>query len=215
MSAAIINLAYLLAVALFILGLKGLSHPRTAVRGNQMGATGMLIAIVATLLDRQIVSYEWIIVGLVVGALIGAVMALRVQMTAMPQMVAILNGFGGAASALVAGASVVESALPEAKLPAPLMQLTIAAAASGLIGAVTFWGSLVAFAKLQGLVGDNPLRVGFLHYVNGALLLVAIGLGVLLTLNPMQLGYYWALLGVASIVGLLLVIPLAARICLW
>lgn len=208
MSAAIINLAYLLAVALFILGLKGLSHPRTAVRGNQMGATGMLIAIIATLLDRQIVSYEWIIVGLVVGALIGAVMALRVQMTAMPQMVAILNGFGGAASALVAGASVVESALPEAKLPAPLMQLTIAAAASGLIGAVTFWGSLVAFAKLQGLVGDNPLRVGFLHYVNGALLLVAIGLGVLLTLNPMQLGYYWALLGVASIVGLLLVIPI-------
>ncbi len=208
MSAAIINLAYLLAVALFILGLKGLSHPRTAVRGNQMGATGMLIAIVATLLDRQIVSYEWIIVGLVVGALIGAVMALRVQMTAMPQMVAILNGFGGAASALVAGASVVESALPEAKLPAPLMQLTIAAAASGLIGAVTFWGSLVAFAKLQGLVGDNPLRVGFLHYVNGALLLVAIGLGVLLTLNPMQLGYYWALLVVASIVGLLLVIPI-------
>jgi len=208
MSAAIINLAYLLAVALFILGLKGLSHPRTAVRGNQMGATGMLIAIIATLLDRQIVSYEWIIVGLVVGALIGAVMALRVQMTAMPQMVAILNGFGGAASALVAGASVVESALPEAKLPAPLMQVTIAAAASGLIGAVTFWGSLVAFAKLQGLVGDNPLRVGFLHYVNGALLLVAIGLGVLLTLNPMQLGYYWALLVVASIVGLLLVIPI-------
>lgn len=208
MSAAIINLAYLLAVALFILGLKGLSHPRTAVRGNQMGATGMLIAIVATLLDRQIISYEWIIVGLAIGALIGAVMALRVQMTAMPQMVAILNGFGGAASALVAGASVVESALPEAKLPAPLVQLTIAAAASGLIGAVTFWGSLVAFAKLQGLVGDNPLRVGFLHYVNGALLLVAIGLGVLLTLNPTQLGYYWALLVVASIVGLLLVIPI-------
>lgn len=205
---AIINLAYLLAVALFIFGLKGLSHPRTAVRGNLMGATGMLIAIVATLLDRQILSYEWIIAGLVVGSLIGAVMAQRVAMTAMPQMVALLNGFGGAASALVAGASLVESTLPEAKLPAPLTQLAIAAAASGLIGAVTFWGSLVAFAKLQGLVSENPLQVTFLHYINGVLLLGAIGLGVLLALNPVQLGYYWALLAVASLVGLLLVIPI-------
>ncbi|MCS7273193.1 MAG: NAD(P)(+) transhydrogenase (Re/Si-specific) subunit beta [Fimbriimonadales bacterium] len=205
---AIINLAYLLAVALFIFGLKGLSHPRTAVRGNLMGATGMLIAIVATLLDRQILSYEWIIAGLVVGSLIGAVMAQRVAMTAMPQMVALLNGFGGAASALVAGASLVESTLPEAKLPAPLTQLVIAAAASGLIGALTFWGSLVAFAKLQGLVSENPLQVTFLHYINGVLLLGAIGLGVLLALNPVQLGYYWALLAVASLVGLLLVIPI-------
>ena len=149
MSAAIINLAYLLAVALFVLGLKGLSHPRTAVRGNRLGATGMLIAIVATLLDRQILSYEWILLGIVVGALVGAVMALRVPMTAMPQMVAVLNGFGGAASALVAGASVVESALPDVQLGVPLAQLTAAAGASGIIGAVTFWGSLVAFAKLQ------------------------------------------------------------------
>jgi NAD(P) transhydrogenase subunit beta len=208
MSAAIINLAYLLAVALFVLGLKGLSHPRTAVRGNRLGATGMLIAIVATLLDRQILSYEWILVGLVVGALVGAVMALRVPMTAMPQMVAVLNGFGGAASALVAGASVVESALPNVQLGVPLAQLTAAAAASGIIGAVTFWGSMVAFAKLQGIIGDNPLQVSFLHYLNGALLLVAIGLGVMLTLNPTTLGYYWALLAVASVVGLLLVIPI-------
>jgi NAD(P) transhydrogenase subunit beta len=208
MSAAIINLAYLLAVALFVLGLKGLSHPRTAVRGNRLGATGMLIAIVATLLDRQILSYEWILLGVVVGALVGSVMALRVPMTAMPQMVAVLNGFGGAASALVAGASVVESALPNAQLGVPLAQLTAAAAASGIIGAVTFWGSLVAFAKLQGLVSDNPLQVGFLHYINGALLLTAIGLGGMLVLNPTTLGYYWALLAVASLVGLLLVIPI-------
>ena len=208
MSAAIINLAYLLAVALFVLGLKGLSHPRTAVRGNRLGATGMLIAIVATLLDRQILSYEWILLGIVVGALVGAVMALRVPMTAMPQMVAVLNGFGGAASALVAGASVVESALPNVQLGVPLAQLTAAASASGIIGAVTFWGSMVAFAKLQGIVGDNPLQVPFLHYINGALLVVAIALGVMLVLNPTTLGYYWALLAVASVVGLLLVIPI-------
>lgn len=203
-----INLAYLLAVALFILGLKGLSHPRTAVRGNQMGALGMLIAIVATLFDRQILSFEWILLGVIVGALVGAVMALRVPMTAMPQMVAILNGFGGAASALVAGASIVESTLPEAKIPAPLMQMIPAAAASGIIGAVTFWGSLVAFAKLQGIINENPLQVGFLHYINGGLLLGAVALSVLLTLNPTQLSYYWAILVIASLVGLLLVIPI-------
>jgi len=90
----------------------------------------------------------------------------------------------------------------------PLAQLTAAASASGIIGAVTFWGSLVAFAKLQGIIGDNPLQVPFLHYINGALLLVAIALGVMLTLNPTTLGYYWALLAVASLVGLLLVIPI-------
>ncbi|MCS6924160.1 MAG: NAD(P)(+) transhydrogenase (Re/Si-specific) subunit beta [Fimbriimonadales bacterium] len=208
MSAAIINLAYLLAVALFILGLKGLSHPRTAVRGNLLGATGMLIAVVATLLDQQILSFEWVLGGMALGALIGAVMAQRVAMTAMPQMVAILNGFGGAASALVAGASVVESTLPEAQLGVPMVQLAAAAAASGIIGAVTFWGSLVAFAKLQGLVSENPLQIRFLHYINGVLLLVAVGLGVLLALNPTELNYYWALLVVASLVGLLLVIPI-------
>ncbi len=208
MSAALINLAYLLAVVLFIVGLKGLSHPRTAVRGNQLGALGMFIAIVATLLDRQILSFEWIVLGMVVGALVGTVMALRVPMTAMPQMVAILNGFGGAASALVAGASIVESALPEVTPPAPLSQLMPAAAASGIIGAVTFWGSLIAFAKLQGLISENPLQVSFLHYINGVLLLAAVVLSVMLSLNPTQLGYYWAILAIASVVGLLLVIPI-------
>lgn len=208
MGEAFINLAYLLAAVLFILGLKGLSHPRTAVRGNQMGALGMLIAIVATLLHQQIIRYELIILGLVVGALVGLVMALRVQMTAMPQMVALLNGFGGIASALVAGASLFESALPEVKLPVPLLQLTAATAASGIIGAVTFWGSLVAFAKLQGLVSDNPLQVSFLHYLNGLLLLGAVGVGVYLTLNPSAVGAYWVLVVIASVVGLLLVMPI-------
>lgn len=208
MAEAIINVAYLLAAVLFILGLKGLSHPRTAVRGNQMGALGMLIAIVATLLHQQIIRYELIIIGLVVGALIGLLMATRVQMTAMPQMVALLNGFGGIASALVAGASLFESVLPEAKLPVPLLQLTGATVVSGIIGAVTFWGSLVAFAKLQGLVSENPLQVSFLHYLNGFLLLCAVGVGVYLMLNPTAVGAYWILLAIASAVGLLLVIPI-------
>ncbi|MCX7686625.1 MAG: NAD(P)(+) transhydrogenase (Re/Si-specific) subunit beta [Fimbriimonadales bacterium] len=208
MGEAWINLAYLLAAVLFIVGLKGLAHPRTAVRGNQLGALGMLIAVVATLAHRQILSFELIIAGIVVGALVGAVLALKVPMTAMPQMVALLNGFGGGASALVAGASLVEANLPEVRASVPMLQLSLASAASGIIGAVTFWGSLVAFAKLQGIIGDNPIPIRSLHYFNGLLLLVAIGLGVMLALEPSQMGYYWALLAVASVVGLLLVFPI-------
>ncbi len=208
MGEAWINLAYLLAAVLFIVGLKGLAHPRTAVRGNQLGALGMLIAVVATLAHRQILSFELIIAGIVVGALVGAVLALKVPMTAMPQMVALLNGFGGGASALVAGASMVEANLPEAQASVPMLQLSLASAASGIIGAVTFWGSLVAFAKLQGIVGDNPIPVRSLHYFNGLLLLIAVGLGVMLAMKPSQMGYYWALLAVASVVGLLLVFPI-------
>lgn len=208
MGEAWINLAYLLAAVLFIVGLKGLAHPRTAVRGNQLGALGMLIAVVATLAHRQILSFELIIAGIVVGALVGAVLALKVPMTAMPQMVALLNGFGGGASALVAGASLVEANLPEVRASVPMLQLSLASAASGIIGAVTFWGSLVAFAKLQGIIGDNPIPIRSLHYFNGLLLLVAIGLGMMLALEPSQMGYYWALLAVASVVGLLLVFPI-------
>lgn len=208
MGEAWINLAYLLAAVLFIVGLKGLAHPRTAVRGNQLGALGMLIAVVATLAHRQILSFELIIAGIVVGALVGAVLALKVPMTAMPQMVALLNGFGGGASALVAGASLVEANLPEVQASVPMLQLSLASAASGIIGAVTFWGSLVAFAKLQGIVGDNPIPVRSLHYFNGLLLLIAVGLGVMLAMEPSQMGYYWALLAVASVVGLLLVFPI-------
>lgn len=208
MGNAWINLAYLLSAVLFIVGLKGLAHPRTAVRGNQVGAFGMLIAVVATLAFRQILSFELIIVGILVGTLVGAILAVRVPMTAMPQMVALLNGFGGGASALVAGASLIEVTLPEASLEVPLLQLSLASGASGIIGAVTFWGSLVAFAKLQGIIGDNPIPIRSLHYFNGLLLLVAVGLSVGLALNPTAIGYYWAILLVASVVGLLLVFPI-------
>ncbi len=106
---ALIKLAYLLASVLFIFGLKGLSHPRTAVRGNLLASLGMLIAIVVTLLDQRIVRYEVIIAGFVVGGLIGALMAYRAPMTAMPQVVAIFNGFGGGASALAGGAALEEA----------------------------------------------------------------------------------------------------------
>ena len=106
MSAAdVTSVAYLVAAVLFILGLKGLARPRTAPRGNQLGASGMLIAILATLLDRSIVDFRVLLAGLVVGSAIGVVLAVRVQMIGMPQLVALFNGFGGGASVLVAGAS--------------------------------------------------------------------------------------------------------------
>ena len=115
MRAALINFAYLIAATLFIFGLKGLSSPRTAVRANMVGALGMLIAVVATLVDQQIVSYGVILAGIAVGSAIGAVLALKIRMTAMPQMVALLNGFGGGASVLVAGSALLETiALGEA-----------------------------------------------------------------------------------------------------
>jgi NAD(P) transhydrogenase subunit beta len=154
MPSVLVNLAYLVASVLFILGLKGLSHPRSAVRGNLLGAVGMLIAVVVTMLDRNIISYELIIGGLLLGSLLGIVLAIKVHMTAMPQMVALLNGFGGGASVLVAGAALVEALTVGTVLT---MSVKIATAASAIIGAVTFWGSLIAFAKLQEMMPGNRL----------------------------------------------------------
>ncbi len=199
----LINLAYLVAAVLFILGIKGMTHPRTAVRGNRLGAVGMLIAVVAALLDLHVVRYEWIIAGVVLGAGIGALMANRVQMTDMPQMVALLNGFGGIASTLVAGAALLETL---AVAGSPPLQFTIATAASGLIGAVTFWGSLVAFGKLQGLVGD--IRITGAQMLNAALLALTTAFGVWLVIDPSATWAYWALVVTASILGLSLVFPI-------
>src|SRR6056297_1530112 len=131
-TAVLVNLAYLVAAVLFIFGLKGLTHPKSAVRGNLMGAVGMLIAIVVTLLNEQILSYGLIVTGLLVGAAIGIILALSIKMTAMPQLVGLFNGFGGIASVLVAGAvlfQVMMSAAGAGVVEAGL-QFTIATVAS-------------------------------------------------------------------------------------
>ncbi len=206
MNTALINIAYLVASVLFILGLSGLSHPRTAVRGNLLGAIGMLIAVVVTLLDRQILGFAYIFAGVVVGSGIGAVLAIRIQMTAMPQMVALLNGFGGAASVLVAGAALIEAVgIPDRPVT---MQLTVATAASGLIGAVTFWGSLVAWAKLQEVVSGNPVLFKGQHAINAILAAAALALGIGVVIQPENQILYWALVGVSSFLGVLTVIPI-------
>ncbi len=210
MSSELVNIAYLIAASFFIFGLKGLTHPRTAVRGNMLGAIGMLIAILVTLLDRQIISYQLIFVGFVIGGAIGAVLAVRIQMTAMPQLVALYNGFGGAASIMVAGAAYYEAVLKSQTgigvgIP---MQLTIAAAASGLIGAVTFWGSLVAFGKLQGLLGDSPFIYKGEQIVKLILSVGVLALAYLLVKQPESTYLYWIIVLFASALGVLLVIAI-------
>jgi NAD(P) transhydrogenase subunit beta len=204
-SGALINLSYLAASALFVFCLKGLSHPRTAVRGNLLGALGMLLAVAVTLLDRQIVSFEVIFAGILFGSAVGAAFAVKVPMTAMPQMVALFNGFGGGASVLVAGASFLETIAAGSPPPARFL---VAVSLTALIGAVTFFGSLVAFGKLQGLITENAVVFRGQQAVNAAIGLVCVVLGGWLVTTPWEPASYLALAGVASVLGVLLVIPI-------
>jgi NAD(P) transhydrogenase subunit beta len=206
----LVNIAYLVAAALFIVGLKGLAHPRTAVRGNLTGAVGMLLAIVVTIIDQEILRFDLIIAGLVLGSLVGAILAFRIQMTAMPQLVGLYNGFGGAASVLVAGAVLYQfvSAAQSVTGETSELQFTVSTVASGLIGAVTFFGSLVAFGKLQGIVTERPVRYPGEQIVKILLLAVALGAGVLIVLFPDRTDLYWILVAVASVLGVFLVLPI-------
>ncbi|MGE3807026.1 MAG: NAD(P)(+) transhydrogenase (Re/Si-specific) subunit beta [Gemmataceae bacterium] len=207
MSDTLINLFYLLASVLFIFGLKGMSHPRTAVRGNLLSALGMLVAIVVTLLDRRIVSFEVIVAGIAAGSLVGIVMAYRAPIKAMPQVVAVFNGFGGGASALAVGAA-FEEAL-KGSLDEPLnLQFTISAAAAGLIGALSLTGSYIAYAKLQGVMDERPVLLPGRHPINLALAAVCLCLSVWLVLDPATTLSFWLLCGVAALLGVLLVIPI-------
>ncbi len=202
MPSALINIAYLIAAILFILGLKGLSHPRTAVRGNLLGALGMFIAIVVTLAKGNL-SFELIFAGIVVGSAIGVILAVKIEMTAMPQLVALYNGFGGIASVLVAGAELVNPIGDET------LQPLVAIAASGIIGAITFWGSLVAFGKLQGVgVPDKPVRYHGEQIVKILLLGGSILLGAIVVINPAAVEMYWIMAAIASVLGVLLVIAI-------
>jgi NAD(P) transhydrogenase subunit beta len=201
----IVNLAYLLASILFIWGLKGLTHPRTAVGGNLAGAGGMLLAVVVTLLDRAIVSYELIVGGLVVGTAAGIPLALKVPMTAMPQLIALFNGFGGGASVLVAGAALIETLLIASGFTT---HVTVSIAASGIIGAVTFWGSLVAFGKLQGLISEKSMSVPAHQLWNGLIGVTCLALAGWLVTDPTATMSYWGLVLAASLLGVMLVMPI-------
>jgi len=197
-------MAYLLSAVLFILGLKQLSSPETARRGNRVAAVGMLLAVVATLLDRQIIDFTWILIGLVTGSLIGAIMARTVKMTAMPQMVAVFNGFGGGASGLVAAAEYVR----HMGSPEPLAtDLGVSIMAGTLIGGVTLSGSFVAFGKLQGIAekaATYPLQKTF----NFLLAAATVAAAVYLIISPVDTNGYVILAGLALLLGVLVVIPI-------
>lgn len=209
MNAMVINLFYLLAALLFVLGIKGLTRPKTALRGNRLAALGMLVAIVVTLLDRQVIDYTLVAAGLALGALIGAVMARRVQMTAMPQMVAILNGLGGGASLGVAAASYFSVLAQGGDLSGPTLMLANGAAMLAvLIGTVTFSGSAVAFAKLQEILPGQPIGFSGMKFINLGLLLVALATAWMLVTGQAGAGGFAVLVGVALILGVTLVMPI-------
>ena len=178
----IVPILYLLSAVLFIYGIKGLTRVRTARRGNLTASVAMLIAVLATLLGMGVVDYRWILAGIVLGGAVGAIAAVKVQMTAMPEMVALFNGCGGIASALVA-LSVVWTDTIEAGTTSTLADVIGGSSAltvilSGLIGGVTFSGSLVAYGKLAGKVTGDPVLVPGRHVVNALLLLGALALGL-------------------------------------
>src|SRR6476646_3436621 len=151
-----IGAAYLICASLFIIGLKRLSSPATARSGNQIAAVGMAIAIAATLFDEQVVTFEWIILGSLVGGIGGAIGAQLVKMTAMPQMVALFNGFGGGAAALIAFADYHDTVGAPGHIETKII---ISILFSAVVGSVSFAGSMIAFGKLQDIVTGNPVTV--------------------------------------------------------
>ncbi len=183
---SIINLAYVIAATLFVFGIKMLGSAETARRGNMISGIGMLIAVVVTLLDREILDYKWIAAGLIIGVLIGGIAARVVKMTSMPELVALFNGFGGFASLLVAWAELekIESLgwqLYTGQMGTPAQFSSFVIYLAMLIGGVTFTGSLYAYGKLSGRVSGRALVFGGQKFLNILLLVAILGIGVVFT----------------------------------
>jgi NAD(P) transhydrogenase subunit beta len=199
-----IDSCYLVAAVLFILGIRGLSHPRTARRGNRLAAVGMGIAVAATLLDNEIETFGLITVGIVVGTVIGAVSARAVRMTAMPQMVALFNGVGGGAVALVALSEYHERIPAAGEISLETLLPTLLAC---VIGAVSFAGSLVAFAKLQELITGRPVVFPGNQFLNAALLAGLLFLITYLATGRESEALFVLMLCGAVLFGFLLILP--------
>lgn len=202
----IIEVSYLISSILFIFGIKKLSSPKTARQGNLLAAIGMLIAIVVTLFDQHVLTFEWIIIGLLIGGTIGALMAFKTPMTGMPQMVGLLNGFGGGASLLVAISEYYK--MKNFSNWTFNVQTDITIALSILIGAVTFTGSLIAFGKLQGLVTGKVVKYPLQHPINLLLLIITFALSAWFVVDP---NLEWIVVTIAAIsllIGVLLVLPI-------
>ena len=206
MPASLEQLGYLVAAVLFILGLKRLNTPATARSGNRLSAVGMLLAIVITLFDRAILSYGVIAAGLLVGGAVGLWAARVVKMTSMPQMVALLNGLGGAASLLVGGAEFLRAELLGEQLP---LETGISIALAIIIGAVTLSGSLVAWAKLQEVISGRPITFPGLQAVNATIFVVILALSAYQLATPEALLWpFYAAVTLSLLLGVLLVIPI-------
>ncbi len=209
MSANLTALAYLVAAVLFILALRGLSSPVTSRRGNLLGMIGMALAILTTIASPEVTSYGWILAGLAIGGIIGIVTAMRIQMTAMPQLVAAFHSLVGLAAVLVAAAAFyhpesfgITDAAGQLKLGSRIeMSLGI------VIGAITFSGSLIAFGKLQGLLSGNPVVFPGQHLLNLALAIVIVALIVMFT-RDVSATWFWAMTAMAFLIGFLIIIPI-------
>ena len=199
-----IQLLYLVATAFFIRGIKLLNSPATARKGNQLAAIGMLIGMVVTLFDKHIVSFELIVAGLVIGGLVGAVAAKKVAMTAMPEMVAIFNGFGGAASALVAWGEFART--PDVTSFDTTGLITIGL--SIFIGALTFTGSFIAFGKLKGFISGGAITFPGLNIINiGSMVAMLVLIGIF-AFDPTNMTIFWIIMGVSLLIGVTSVIPI-------
>ncbi|HKW45611.1 MAG TPA: NAD(P)(+) transhydrogenase (Re/Si-specific) subunit beta [Candidatus Eremiobacteraceae bacterium] len=197
-------LAYLVTGICFILGLKFLSSPAHAKRGNTLAAVGMIIAVAATCLDREIVTWPIIVGGGVVGAAIGFFSARAVKMTAMPQMVALFNGAGGGAAALVAAGEFLKISDLGTATPADMIPIVL----SVIIGSISFSGSLIAFAKLQELMPGRPLTYAGQQIVNALIALSMIGLAVWLAMGNLDPAFFIGLVVAAALLGVLVVLPI-------
>ncbi|MEX0994820.1 MAG: NAD(P)(+) transhydrogenase (Re/Si-specific) subunit beta [Balneolaceae bacterium] len=200
---SLIQLFYLVAMSLFIFGIKRLSSPATARSGNQLAAAGMFLGVIVTLFDQEIVSFELIIIGVIIGGVIGVIAARTVAMTAMPEMVAIFNGFGGGASALVAWGE-----LTRGDVTLWAGQDLTTAGLGILIGSLTFTGSFIAFGKLQGFISGRPITFPLQNYFNLLLTAVILGLIGWFVVDPTYQTIFWTIFGLSLLLGVLTVLPI-------
>ena len=206
-----INIAYLIAAVCFIYGLKMLSHPRTARNGNLISSFGMLLAIIATVglngtdVNGTSIQLNWMLIGiaLLLGSIIGAFFAVKVEMTQMPQLVAIFNGFGGAASSLVACSEFLK--LPDVGASTFTF---IAISLSIIVGTLTFTGSFIAFGKLQGFVSGQPITFTGQQALNAILALILVGSTVMLVMGIELMTAFYIIIGLSALLGIFLVIPI-------
>ncbi|MCW5960468.1 MAG: NAD(P)(+) transhydrogenase (Re/Si-specific) subunit beta [Pyrinomonadaceae bacterium] len=196
----LINLSYVAAAILFIYGLKELGSPATARRGNMLSSAGMFIAVVVTLLDKQILDYKWILLGVVIGSIIGAFAARTVAMTGMPEMVALFNGSGGLSSLLVGFAAI----FLESNSTFTLITIIL----SILIGGVTFTGSMVAYGKLSEKISGKPVLFTGQQILNILLVVGIVICGVMFELNPDNLNFIYGVIALSFLLGIMVVIPI-------